>query len=381
MREVFVIGAGMTRFKKYFQTKRIEDLGREACVSALKHAGVNQRQIEAVYSGNVMDFPNVGQRICDQIGISGVPVFNHENACGSSAAAFRDAYFAVANGAFELVMCVGAESMTGKMAGIIDIGEGKDLQNDAGLVMPAVFALLARRHMEEYGTTPEQFARISVKNHQHGALNPYAQYQREVTLEEVLNSRLICDPITLLECTPIGDGAAAVILCSDKVARKYTTKPVKILASVLISGKYKGNKGNATRINACCEAAQLAYETAGVGPEDLDVIELHDCFAPHELLAYEDLGLCAKGEGGRMVDEGRTSLGGDIPVNPSGGLLSKGHPLGATGVAQVVEIVWQLRGEAGKRQVKGAKIGLAHNGGGIGPGLEPGAMSIIILGS
>jgi acetyl-CoA acetyltransferase len=279
---------------------------------------------------------------------------------------------------YDRVLVVGAEQMTKKIKGLIPIEEGANLQVDMGMVMPAFFALMAMRHMEEYGTTREQLAQVSVKNHKHGALNPFAQYQKEVTLDEVLNSLMVAEPLTLLQCTPIGDGAAALIMTSSREARLYTSRPVKVEASVFFAGRSKKASGAAT-IDVCASASRHAYEIAGIGPQDLDVVELHDCFTAHEVIAVEDLGLCPKGEGGRLAVEGTTALGGRIPVNPSGGLLSKGHPLGATGVAQVVELVWQLRGECGKRQVEGAEVALAHNGGGIGPGLELPAMSITIL--
>lgn len=372
-----IVGAGMIRFGK-FPDRYIEDMGAEACLNALEHAGMGHKEVQAAYVGNVGQPPNAGQRILDEIGLSGIPTFNHENACGSSSAAFRDAVVAVSSGLFDRVLVIGAEHMSRRIKGLIPIEDGTNIQFDMGLVMPSVFALMGMRHMAEYGTTREQLGRISVKNHRHGALNPFAQYQKELTLEEVLHSPMIADPITLLQCTPIGDGAAALVLTSDQEARRYTTQPVFVRASVFTAGRYKKGTG-ATTIESCVRAARQAYEAAGIGPEDLDVIELHDCFTVHELIATEDLGLCPKGEGGRLVDEGATALGGRIPVNPSGGLLSKGHPLGATGAAQIVELVWQLRGECGKRQVPGARVALAHNGGGIGPGLEPAAMSITIL--
>ena len=404
MREVDVIGAGMVRFGKYnnkhLPWKSPEDLGREACRAALKHAEVNHKKIEAAYFGETYaGMPQIAQRVLDYLGISGIPMYNHENACATSLASFRHAYFDVANGMYDLVIAAGVEKMAlvpakkegkggGGMGGMgalfgggpIVMPEGMMFLQDVGMLMPAFFALLGRRHMEEYGTTREQFASISVKNHRHGALNPYSQYQQEVSLEEVLSSRMVCDPITLLQCTPTSDGAAAVILASSEVARKYTTKRVRIAGSVIYGGEYKCSKGDFTSIGTCKKTARKIYEMTGIGPEDLDVAEQHDCFTPHELVTYEDLGICPKGEGGRLVDEGITALGGKGPVfNPSGGLQAKGHPIAATGVAQIVELVWQLREECGPRQVKGAKVGIAHNGGGIGPGLEPGLLSLTIL--
>jgi acetyl-CoA acetyltransferase len=222
--------------------------------------------------------------------------------------------------------------------------------------------------MAEYGTTPEHFAKVSVKNHKYSVHNPRSQYQKEYTLEEVMDARMICYPNTLYMCCPTGDGAAAVVLCSMEMARRYTTNPVRIDASVLTTPTYTPESLDFVEIASMTRrAAEQAYEKAGLGPEDLDLIELHDCFATAELLHYENLHLCEWGEGGRMIDEGRTDIDGDIPVNMSGGLLSKGHPIGATGVAQICELTWQLRGEAPtqERQVPNAKVGLGHVQGGF----------------
>ncbi|MBW1989351.1 MAG: thiolase family protein, partial [Deltaproteobacteria bacterium] len=242
-----------------------------------------------------------------------------------------------------------------------------------------LLALVGNAHMQEYGTTVEQFAKIAVKNKRNAAKNPYAQFRKEVALEEVLSSRMICDPLTKLQCCPNSDGAAALVLCTAEVARQYTTKPVKISAITEMSAPYKGMGGKLSGFLCFEQTAKQSYETAGVGPQDLDVVEVHDDFTPIELVAYEDLGICPRGEGGRYVDEGLVDFGGDVVVSPSGGLLGKGHPMGATGVAQIVELVWQLRGECGARQVEGARVGLAHNGGGIGDGFEPGATTITIV--
>ena len=377
MRKVSIVGAGMIRFGK-FPERAVDDMGAEACLSALKHAGMKHKEVEAAFLGNIGHPPNLAQRTLDLIGVSGIPAFNHENACGAGSSAFRDAYVAIAAGLYDRVLVIGVENMTFKIKGLIPVEDGANIMVDMGVVAPAIFALMANRHMAEFGTTPEQFAEISVKNHKHGALNPFAQYQKVLTLDEILNSVMICDPLTVLQCTPIADGAAALVLTSEEVSRQYTNKPVEVAASVFSSGKGKTGVGTAT-LEGCIRASGEAYEIAGIGPEDLDVIELHDCFSAHELMAVEDLGLCPKGEGGRLAVEGVTALGGKVPVNPSGGLLSKGHPIGATGVAQIVELVWQLRGECDKRQVEGAKVALAHNGGGVSAGIEPGAMSIVIL--
>jgi acetyl-CoA acetyltransferase len=266
-----------------------------------------------------------------------------------------------------------------RATGLLAVPYGINLNQDvAGAFGTALLALIANAHMHEYGTTREQLAKISVKNKRNGAMNPYAQLQKEVTLEEVLNSRMISDPLTLLQCCPQSDGAAAVIICNGEIARQYTTKPVKIDYITESAAKYKGMEGSLSEFKCFQRASKAAYEACGIGPEDLDLVEVHDDFTSLELVAYEDLGLCPKGEAGRFIDEGLSDFGGKCVVSPSGGLLAKGHPIGATGVAQLVEIAWQLRGECGKRQVEGAKVGLAHNGGGVGDGYEPGAVTITI---
>jgi benzoylsuccinyl-CoA thiolase BbsB subunit len=384
MREVAVIGAGMIKFGKMPDYPAAK-MGGDAARMAVEQAGINPTRLEATYCGNIASPPNIGQRVNGELGVSGIPAFNHENACASSSAALRQGFMAVGNGDHDYVLVVGVENLSaliqmGAMAGgPLVLPHGANLAADNGMLMPAGFAIIANRHMYDYGTTKEQLAKIAVKNHRNSSINPYAHYHKIFTIEEILESRMVCDPITLLQCCPIGDGAAAVVLASAKKAKQHTTKPVFVKGSVLTSGKYKASVGGAVQIAACVSAAKECYEMAGVSPEDVDVVELHDCFTPHELVAYEDLGFCPKGEGGRFIEEGLSDYGGQVVVNPSGGLLSKGHPIGATGVAQVVEIVWQLQGITGKRQVEGARVGLTHNGGGFGPGNEPGAMSISIL--
>jgi acetyl-CoA acetyltransferase len=233
--------------------------------------------------------------------------------------------------------------------------------------------------METHGARPEDFAQVSVKNHRHGTLNPRAQYQKEFTVEEVLASRMISEPITLLQCCPNTDGAAAVIMCSMDVARRHSTSPVKVAASVLRSADYFFRKEDLTSFNFGKKAAALAYEMAGLGPEDLDLVELHEAFACEEIVHYEDLGLCKPGEGVELLCSGATALGGKLPVNASGGLLSLGHPLSASGVRVVCDVTEQLRGQSGQRQVPGAKVGLAQMLGGMSNGLEAGAVGIHIL--
>jgi len=226
--------------------------------------------------------------------------------------------------------------------------------------MSAIYALIAMRHMGEYGTTSKQLAKISVKNHNNGCLNLRAQYQKKLSIEEVEASQPVVDPLTLLHCCPTGDGAAAAILCSKNIAIKYTSNPITIAASSLTSGTFEDGFRDLTKNDQTIRASKEAYEISGYGPEDLDVVELHDCFTSAELTHYENLGFCKRGEGGRLIDEGVNEIGGKLPVNTSGGLLAKGHPVGATGIAQIAQIVWQLRGDAGKMQVPKTKVGLAH---------------------
>jgi acetyl-CoA acetyltransferase len=306
----------------------------------------------------------VGQRILHQIGQTGIPVVNCANACATGATAFREAWMAVRAGAYDLVLAVGVEQM-GKR-GLLGGGGERGGVSPEGVVgsglMPAVFGSAGVEHMHRFGTTAEQFAKIAVKNHEHSTRNPLAQYQKACTLEEVLNARMIAYPNTLLMCCPTGDGAAAALLASERTARRLGWKrAVRVAASALTSDPWTERDLVLPDVNTLTrECARQAYEQAGVGPGDLDLVELHDCFATAELLHYENLGVCAEGEAGRLVDERATWWGGRIPVNVSGGLLSKGHPLGATGIANLYEVTQHLRGEAGARQVEGAQVGLAH---------------------
>jgi acetyl-CoA acetyltransferase len=362
MRNVIILGAAMKRFGKYEQS--IIDLGAECCLDALKDAGVEWRDVNAAYCSHVMMGVTVGQSVLMPLGPTGIPIFNVDNGCAGGTTAMIIARQAIGAGMYDIALIVGIQKMAKGVLGpeILDSTEADKIQRSMGLLsLPSKYAMIARRHMEEFGTTVEQLAQVSVKNHKHGTLNPFSQHQREFTREEVLNSRMIADPLTLFQCAPTGDGVAALVLCAEETARKYSSKPlVKMAGGALCSQVYVPD--DPTSIHAfTTKAANQAYEMAGCGPEDLDVIELHDCFSIAEICHYENLGLCAKGEGGRLIDEGATEIGGRIPVNPSGGLLSRGDPTGATGVAQVVEIVWQLRGEAGKRQVPNAKVGLTHN--------------------
>ena len=379
MREVAVIGVGQSTFGKFPQRSAVE-LGREAVLAALNNASVSPKDIQVAYASRLYDVGTMAQAILKEVGIRGLEMVNVENACAGGSTAFRGVWKDIATGLCDIGIAIGVESMTTSPIAHKLIPPAKDdLEGQLGLTMPGIFAILARRQMKEYGATLEDFAMISVKNHHHGCLNPFAQYRKEFTVEEILNSRMICDPITLLQCCPNTDGAAATILCSIKIAKRYTTKPIKVIGSALLSGDYTYLQKDITISPLGSKTAKMAYEMAGVGPEDIDVVELHDAFANEEMLRYEELGLCEPGEGVRLVREKATWVGGKIPVNPSGGLLALGHPLSASGVRNIAEIVWHLRGQAGERQTPNAKVGLAHMLGGAVAGLEAGACGIHIL--
>lgn len=379
MREVAVLGIGQSDFGK-FPDKSIEDLGRQAVLEAISDAGIKPKDIPVAYTSRLYLEMITGQNVLKTIGISGIEMINVENACCGGATAIRSLWKDIAYGVYDIGLALGVESMTtSPIAGKLIPPAKDDLDGQMGLTMPAYFATMARRLMETQGATIEDFAQVSVKNHHHGSLNPRAQYQKEFTVEEVVDSRMIANPITLLQCCPNTDGAAAVIMCSMDVARKFTTVPVKVAASVLLSADYFFRKKELTSFEVQKRAVKAAYEMAGIGPEDLDLVELHDAFSCEEIVHYEDLGLCRPGEGVALLRSGATALGGRLPVNPSGGLLSLGHPLSASGVRVVGEVTRHLRGQAGKRQVEGAKVGLAQMLGGMASGLETGAVGIHIL--
>ena len=361
MRDVYVLGVGMIKFGRY-KDKDVHELAAESALLALNDAGMTIDDIELLASGNLLQASNmIGQRILQQIGQTGIPVINVSNACATGSTAFRDAYVAVGSGEYEVAMAVGSEQM-GKAGLLGGGGGGESVEGILGSgLMPAVFGQAGVEHMRQYGTTAEHFAKISVKNHKHSVKNPLSQYQVEVSLQDVMQARMVAYPNTLYMCCPTGDGAAAAIVGSEAMLKKFGKPAVRVACSVLTSDPWTPRDLTMPDVNTLTRnAAKLAYERAGVGPQDLDVVELHDCFATAELLHYENLGLCAEGEAGRAVDDGWFEYGGKTPVNLSGGLLSKGHPLGATGVANIYEIVTQLRGAAGARQVEQAKVGMAH---------------------
>ncbi|HYA35635.1 MAG TPA: thiolase family protein [Candidatus Binataceae bacterium] len=400
--KVVVGGVGMTRFGKY-SDRGVRSLAEEAVGDALKDAGVKPSDIECAFFSNAIAGLITGQEMIRgqaalrKTGILGVPLFNVENACASASSAFHLAWMAVASGLYDCALAIGAERMTheDKSVTFRAIGTAVDLEQlkeikartaapgekeskEAGekkSMFMDIYATNTREYMKVSGATAEDFADIAVKSHANAALNPKAQFQAPVTREQVLTSRIISPPLTMLMCSPTGDGAAAAVLMSEKYAAKIgLTNPVQVRASVLMSGRDRA----ASEPTVLERVSKRAYEVAGVSPKDVDVVEVHDAAAPAELMAYEDLGFCEVGGGPALFRSGATSLGGKHVVNPSGGLLSKGHPIGATGIAQIVEIVDQLRGRCGKRQVQGAKVGLTENGGGF-LGRDAAAMSVHIL--
>ena len=363
MSDVYILGVDMIKFGR-FPDRTVPSLGAEAALLALDDAGLTIQDMEALYCGNLGQSSGmVGQRILQEIGQTGMPVVNCANACATGATAFREAWTSIKAGLYDVVLAVGVEQMGKGLLGGTGAGKGIPKEGLLGSgTMPAVFAEAGMEHARKYGTTFEQFAKISVKNHHHSTMNPKAMYQIETPLEDVMNAEMISYPNSKLMCSVNVDGSAAAVLVSEKKAKELgMERAVKVKASILSSDPYQERDLVMPDVNTCTrKAAKEAYEMAGVGPEDIDLVELHDCFATAEMLHYENLGLCKDGDAGRMIDEGEVALGGRVPVNVSGGLLSKGHPLGATGIANIYEVSTHLRGEAGERQVEGAKLGLTH---------------------
>lgn len=374
MRQVAIIGAGSTPFGR-IEGSGILDLAVSACREALGESGVPREKVQALYVGNF-----IGERLANQgaiagmlasrLGIAGIPATKVEGACASGGIAFRQGLMAVASGICDFVLVAGTEKMTSSStpevtAGLATAGDDEH-EMRTGLTFPGAFGIVMRAHMARYGTTREQVGLVSVKNHGLGVTNPKAQFRKPVTLDEVLGSRLIADPLRLFDCPPISDGAAALVLCAADRARDFHAKPIRVLGCGHATGPATlWEMPELTAFPATVRAAREAYQQAGVGPAGIDVAEVHDCFTIAEIVATEDLGLFPKGEGGPAVKSGATALEGKIPVNPSGGLIAKGHPVGATGCAQLYELVRQLRGVAAN-QVRDAEIALAHNLGGSG---------------
>jgi len=401
-----VAGVGMTPFGKHLD-HGLKALGAGAVQAAIQDARIPAPAIEAAWVGNAAAGLVTGQEsirgqvVLRSIGIGKIPVINVENACASASTALNQAAAMVTAGLYDIVLALGVEKLYHEdrkksfaaFAGAVDVellegilktlretasrsgGEAAGGAGEKRSMFMDIYAAAARAHMEKYGTTVEQFARVAAKNSLHGSMNPRAQFREALTVEQVLAAPMIAEPLTRPMCSPIGDGAAAVILVSERKAHELgIPKPIRILTSVLRSG-WDHDLDEEGAAEVC---AREAFAEAGIGPKDVNVIECHDATAPAELFAYEALGLCPKGESGPFVEAGHTSIGGRVAVNTSGGLLRKGHPVGATGIAQIVELTEQLQGRSGRRQVDGAQIGLAHNGGGS-IGVDAAAMCVTIL--
>ena len=373
MRRVVVLGVGMHPFGR-FPDKSLRELAGEAGRRALKDAAVLPKEIQAAYFANAYGGLLTGQEsirgeiVLREVGIAGIPIVNVENACASGSTAFHQAVLAVSSGYCDIALAVGAEKMfvgnTGLTLQALATSADVELTRDMGLQFTAIYAMRIQKRLARGELTLQHLADVTVKSHHLGALNPYAQFRQEVTAEEVLSSRPIAGPIRLLMCSAISDGAAAAVVCSmDTAERRGAPRPwIHVHASQLRSAAFC-TTGDSERSTAA-RTVWAAYEQAGIEPKDIDVVECHDATAPGELVYYEDLGFCEPGHAGRLLDEGATTLGGRIPFNPSGGLTSRGHPVGATGLAQIAEVTWQLRGQAGARQVLGARVALAQNSGG-----------------
>jgi acetyl-CoA C-acetyltransferase len=374
MRRVAIVGVGMSKFGELWD-KSFRDIIAEAGLMALEDANMESKDIQALYgatmaSGKLIGQEHIAPLIADQMGFKNIPATRVENACASGGTALREAYFAVASGAFDIVAVGGVEKMTdvSTSSATTALGGAGDQEWELfqGATFPALYALMARRHMYEFGTTEEQLAMVAVKNHENAYKNKFAQFHNLITVDDVLNSKLVADPLKLLDCSPITDGAAVVILAPLEIAKKYNDAPVEIVASAQASDRIAlHDRETLTSLKATQIAAREAYRQAKLEPKDIQVCEVHDCFTIAEIMAIEDLGFFKKGEGGKATEEGQTKIGGKVAINTSGGLKGCGHPVGATGIKQAVEITWQLRGEAEGRNTN-AEIGMTHNVGGSG---------------
>ncbi len=376
--KVYVVGVGMTKFEKPGAREwDYPDMARESGTKALEDAGIDYREVQQAYVGYVYGESTSGQRAVYELGMTGIPVVNVNNNCSTGSTALFLAAQVVRGGTVDCALALGFEKMQpGSLGSTYDDREQPmmrhllalaELQEFAMPPAPYMFGAAGNEHMERYGTTAEQFAKIGVKNHRHSVNNPYAQFQVEYSLEEVLAAKTIYGPVTKLQCSPTSDGSGAAIIASEAFVEKHglAAQAVEIVGQAMVTDLEStfADKSAISLVGADMTrtAARQVYEQAGISAEDIDVIELHDCFSTNELLTYEALGLCPEGDGGKLIDNDETTFGGRWVVNPSGGLISKGHPLGATGLAQCSELTWQLRGTADKRQVDGATIALQHN--------------------
>ena len=377
MRKVAIVGIGCTKFGEMWQ-KSFRDLFIEAGLMALEDAGMSGAQVEALYGGNMssgifISQEHVGALIADYSGLTSnsVPSTRVEAACASGGLALRSGIIAVASDYHDIVISAGIEKMTDvgaeKAMDALAAAADREWEAAVGATFPGLYAMMARAHMHEFGTTREQLAQVAVKNHYHGSMNPKAQFRNKITIESVISSPLVADPLRLFDCSPITDGAAAVVLVPADRAREFTDTPIYVKAATQASDTISlHDRRSLTSIDATAVAADRAFKTARLQRSDIDVDEVHDCFTIAEIMAIEDLAFFEKGRGGPATLAGETAIGGKIPINTSGGLKACGHPVGATGIKQAVEIAEQLRGDAGKRQVEGAEVGLTHNVGGTG---------------
>lgn len=373
MRDVAIIGVSQTKFGELWDSS-FRELISEAGLKAILDSNIEGSDIEAMYVGNMssglfVEQEHISALISDHTGLNPIPCTRVEAACASGGLALRQGIMAVASGYHDIVISAGVEKMTDVVDAIPAIATASDQEWEAqqGANFPSLYAMIAKRHMYEYRTTREQLAQFSVVNHKNAKNNPNAQFPFETSVDKVINATMVADPLTLLDCSPVSDGAAAIVLCSADQAKKYTDTPIYVKASAQASGTMTlHDRRDITTIDSTKVASRKALDMAGLTIKDIDATEVHDCFSINGLLAVEDLGFAEKGKGGTAIEEGQTEIDGDFPINPSGGLKARGHPLGATGIAQAAEIIWQLRGECGKRQVSDAEIGMTHNIGGTG---------------
>jgi len=374
-KEVAIIGVGLTQFGELWD-RSFRSLITEAGTKAIADAGIKPEKIDGLFGGNMsgglfIKQEHLGSLAMDQAGLTPMPAMRIESACNSGGQALRAAYMGIKSGLHDVVVAGGVEKMTDVLTGATTeaLATAADQEWEAfyGATFPGEYALIARKHMKDYGTTEEQLAKVAVKNHYNGSRNPYAQYQNEITLETVMKSTKVADPLKLFDCSPITDGAAAVILANAEQAKELCDDPIWLVGSGAGTDTLAlHDRRDITTLDATVAAARQAFKQTGLTTKDIDLAEVHDCFTIAEICAIEDIGFCKKGEGGKFTEQGQTSLTGSIPINTSGGLKSKGHPVGATGIAQAVEAALQLRGKADRRQIEDAEIAMTHNVGGSG---------------
>lgn len=377
MRPVYLVGAAVHPFGKH-PDRNTAELGFHAVRDLLRHTGIGPEQVDAGYAGSTYGGSLLAQRVLQRVGVSGQPAYTVENACASGASAVHLGWQAIAAGTADCVIALGAENLSAFGGGTLPLTT-QDIELEQGMVMPAAYAMRAQRYLHDFGADVDALTQVSIKNRHNGATNPRAHFQKEVSADDVVGSRPVADPLRLLHCCPNSDGAAAVLLCSDELSAELGQPRVRVQASVVRSGHFHTGHRDMTWPDITARAAHAAYAMAGLAPADLDLVELHDAFAIAELLHAEALGIAERGQAHRSVADGHFDRDGKVAVSPSGGLLSRGHPVGATGATQIAEAYWQLTGQAGPLQVPGATVALTHvTGGGI-YGVDNGACAVHIL--